>query len=78
MNIMKKFLIWMDLIMNKKKKKAIYDIIDSSKEDLDQIQMEKDEKIRSYIQENKKDFSNLSSSPKTPPPSLASSPFFQK
>jgi hypothetical protein len=34
MNIMKKFLIWMDLIMNKKKKKAIYDIIDSSKEDL--------------------------------------------
>jgi len=63
---------------NHEEKKAIYDIIDSSKEDLDQIQMEKDEKIRGYIQENKKDFSNLSSSPKTPPPSLASSPFFQK
>jgi len=63
---------------NHEEKKAIYDIIDSSKEDLDEIQMEKDEKIRSFIQENKKDFSNLSSSPKTPPPSLASSPFFQK
>ncbi|OUM69438.1 hypothetical protein PIROE2DRAFT_2521, partial [Piromyces sp. E2] len=63
---------------NHEEKKAIYDIIDSSKEDLDEIQMKKDEKIRSFIQENKKDFSNLSSSPKTPPPSLASSPFFQK
>jgi len=63
---------------NHEEKKAIYDIIDSSKEDLDEIQMEKDEKIRSFIQENKKEFSNLSSSPKTPPPSLASSPFFQK
>jgi len=63
---------------NHEEKKAIYDIIDSSKEDLEEIQMEKDEKIRSFIQENKKEFSNLSTTPKTPPPSLASSPFFQK
>jgi len=63
---------------NHEEKKAIYDIIDSSKEDLEEIQMKKDEKIRSFIQENKKEFSNLSSTPKTPPPSLASSPFFQK
>jgi len=64
---------------NHEEKKAICDIIDSSNEDLDKIQMEKDEKIRSFIQENGKEFSNQSSSsPKTPPPSLSSSPFFQK
>jgi hypothetical protein len=66
---------------NHEEKKAIYDIIDSSNEDLDKIQMEKDEKIRNFIQENNKEFSNQSSSsssPKTPPPSLSSSPYFQK
>lgn len=63
---------------NSEEKKVIYEIINNSEDDVDDVnsQLETTEKIRILLQQYHKELSAISSTPRTPPSSLSSSPCY--